>query len=298
MVADPQATLLSYLAQEVTAHGTILVGLIAAMFAYFTLKGHEAYSKTVLGTPKRRGSEVLSASVLLILVAGIVFVVGRMMSYGQLTYFTIHTNPYVNESLGTYYGAVHNASISFGAPRIILGYFPSDFWAGGLFSIWVSGLMTLMLWSPRRMSWWRFLFSGAMFVFVLLSPAVVSHLWANGAERDYVFILLYLAYFAASVAIWPIPWRDLFRGIPVSTMAIVYLDNGQTIGGKVTQPSGEEMAIEGAYFIAPHQILAGAEPSYEPTSGLGDVNIPVSSVLRWSPFPPSLAKKWKDLLKK
>ncbi len=267
------------------------------MFAYFTLKGHESFSKTVLGTPKRGWNEVLSASALLLLVAGVVFVIGRMMSYGQLTYFTIYNNPIANQSLGTYYTAVHNASISFGAPRIVLEYFPSDFWAGGLFSIWVGGFLTLMLWRPRRISRWRLIFSGVMLVFALFSSVLVSHILANGADRDYVFILLYVAYFLASVGNWPIPWRDLFKGIPVGKMAIIYLDNDQTIGGKVTQRSGGEMTIEDASMIAVHHVLGGAEPSFEPTSGMGDVNIPVSSILRWSPFPTSLAEKWKNLPK-
>lgn len=83
--------------------------------------------------------------------------------------------------------------------------------------------------------------------------------------------------------------------IPVGQMVIIYQNTGETLGGKVTSRTHEEITIEDAFRIAVHLLLAGPEPSYEPTARMGDVQIPVSTVVRWSKFPESLSKKWANL---
>lgn len=86
--------------------------------------------------------------------------------------------------------------------------------------------------------------------------------------------------------------------IPVGQMVIVYQNNDEVIGGKVTSRTHEEITIKDAFRIAVHPILGGAEPSFEPTAGMGDIQVPVSTIVRWSQFPESLVKRWENLPKR
>lgn len=209
---DPQATLLSFFSQEIQSHSTILFGFVAAFFTFFQSGAHKVLRS------EKNGRKFFMAFVLMSMLAGLTYTIGRIMAYGQFAEYTIQSTPSANVSLGDYYREVAAAAYSFGASRLVLPFFYGIYAAGTALSIWFGGfvvMLTLMILGGHKdqgqRNWPDILRVVLSFVLIGMILDVNSYVQASvpaNAWKDYDNLILDAVTTVWTTLIcWPFSWH-------------------------------------------------------------------------------------------
>jgi hypothetical protein len=215
--SDLQTTVLNYYLQELTSHGAIFLGFVAALFPFVNL----AFPPH--GEQKGSLRRVFASWLILtILLAGIIFVLVRLLLYGEFVSATLRLSPFNITAL--YYprlpasnltlydyseGIAVFAKSSFPLGPIIT-FFGGLFSLGAAFSLLVGGIVsqeiTKSLWTGSefgKLSKWRYL---AFFViFLVILVLTDTGLWASHLgyfQVDLVILTLSFLCLVVPVLFW------------------------------------------------------------------------------------------------
>jgi len=178
-------------------HGTLLLGIVGGLYTFVNLNLHKR-----LHDDPRWPTPLLTGLLLEVLVGGLIFTVGKILTYGQLTYYTIQATPGPEDiTLFHFYQSVLGAAASFGALRWIIPLFGSVFSVGGIMSMTVGGITVRML-RPlqpnlKKTIVWTLL---AVVLLALNLPVISSIPWL--AVRQYAYIVLFAGYEFAIIVSW------------------------------------------------------------------------------------------------